>query len=319
MSRTENRKNLPPLGKMLKPAAFILALLLAPLAPGAEAVDCGTPPLADPPCYGIGPGALMHALDWTACSTSFLVRNESSVFIWTAGHCTRQVGQPVWFFYPEPGVTERPAEMEKRPPDGVVVYRPYEEETLDVPPPVDYSLIEVNRSVWKWLRPEMPVWPGPSNIFTDWDSEPALIHLYGHFFGTEGTPAEARTGIGPISVYEQTFTFHMPAEKGDSGGPIVSESGEAIGFITWGDRFGPSRGDGIAIGTRLDYAMNRAHKDLGLNLTLIRSLEDIPSSNEPPHQEPVEGDRIDKNKDAGISWTALVLIAVLAAATRRKC
>ncbi len=137
-------------------------------------------------------------------------------FIGTAAHCT-ELDQRV----------EQPAVGEI----GTVVYDSDETEGAD--PALDFSLILLDEGAIPEANPTMLGWDGPTGSVTASDlavGDMVYQHGYGMVLG-ENPYSRSRAGF--LTDYTDTmYNIDMPAVWGDSGSPILHESGKALGIVS---------------------------------------------------------------------------------------
>lgn len=226
-----------------------------PLTPGA-----GLAPLASAndlhPCEGrIQPGARMT----NGCTMNFVFRDSlGRLYFGTAGHCTEGVGQRLGIA----GVGGSVA---------TVVFDICTSESC----PLDFSLARIDPAFYGFVDPTLCHWGGPQGVNT----RPALgqttyIYGWGNIYGsTELT--RPRPGVVRSSTTIEV-TYIGFAQPGDSGSPIVTGDGNAMGVhvrstlsLLQGLRIDPSQ----KIATRVDAAMLVAERVTGLDLELVRGLQ----------------------------------------------
>ncbi len=159
----------------------------------------------------IQPGASLGGY----CTFNFLFEAPNGTgYIGTAGHCTEAMGERVVL----PGVGEI----------GTVVY-----DSDLVESGVDFSLIELDARLIGSAHPKMLGWEGPTGYI-----EPAnlsvgdQIQLYGYGLVLgENDYTRDRFGV-LVDWTEDEYNVDMPAVNGDSGSPLLHESGLAFGIIS---------------------------------------------------------------------------------------
>lgn len=164
------------------------------------------------PCTGrIRPGAPMNAP--AGCTFSFILSDSAgNLYTGTAGHCVSNVGERV-------GATGVGL-------FGTVVTR----WALGV----DYALVRVDADKQALVTPELCAWGGP--IGADPGGRPAndILLEYGWGFATSATPQTRTRALVQASLNANEVSWYGVGSGGDSGGPIVSVEGYAVGSHTRG-------------------------------------------------------------------------------------
>lgn len=201
------------------------------------------PSQEDVRCQGIRPGT------WAdGCTANFVYRNETDLFIGSAGHCFSE-GESV--------------RLGNRSNAGVVVFR------MDGGIGRDFALIEIHDIFEDEVSAEMCAVGGPvgghqGNLL----GRAMVSNGHGRIIGFPGDnilPPRPRAGVG-ITWGSQSFTWSSSMMGGDSGNPVATRGpAEAVGTHTH-SLPGP---DALAWGTRWDYGIERAEDALGTNLTLV--------------------------------------------------
>lgn len=208
---------------------------LAALACAAALVSGLTPastPRADASALaftGIRPGtSLLQAtsvagrmayVPW--CTANFVFQEapgafdaDGPLYIATAAHCYAL------------GASVRAAVI---PPDGsTAVQVTIGTVVLDTPDnPDDIAIIEIDPAYYDWVSPSTAYWGGPTGVYAGGSNLPVTTVGHGLGTGTGGTP---RTGVlqtGGASAYRA----HSWATVGDSGSPVATADGLAVGHI----------------------------------------------------------------------------------------
>jgi hypothetical protein len=234
--------------------AAVLALALAP-APAAAA-----------PSDGVHPGAIVNS-DAGQCTDNFLfLGSDGNRYLGTAGHCIlgtsavggADVGEKTWASGKGPVATDSAGQR-----IGEFAYAILQD-------PKDFSLIRLDTKVP--ASPQMPVYGGPTGIFSDTSSNPVLLQYFGEGVVVSSiAPARNAVAIGtpdPDHVYAQGLVV-----PGDSGSAIESSDGSAVGVIvTTGLHTGSVGSGGVDAGlmgiTRLPPQLARASRTMGITLTM---------------------------------------------------
>lgn len=208
----------------------------------------GSPDLHE--CTGtIQPGAQMT----NGCTMNFIFRDaQGNLYLGTAGHCTGGVGSTIGIV----GVGNNVA---------TVVYDGY-------PGPIDFALARISPAFHARVDPTMCHWGGPSAV-NDAPQRGQTTHIYG-FGSIYGQGPETRPRPGVVySAGSSEVTYIGAAQPGDSGSPLVSGDGKALGVhvrssLSVGSiRVDPSQ----KFATRVDAAILRAEQGTGLDLELVTS------------------------------------------------
>ncbi|MFL5797394.1 MAG: hypothetical protein ACJ77A_05605 [Actinomycetota bacterium] len=95
----------------------------------------------------------------------------------------------------------------------------------------DFAMIQIYPQYQSWVSPTMPVWGGPTGVYTS--TTPTLAKHFGHgvALGTGGTP---RAGVCPIldARNGDAFAWYGAGSPGDSGSGVEAALGEALGDFT---------------------------------------------------------------------------------------
>lgn len=95
----------------------------------------------------------------------------------------------------------------------------------------DFAMIRIFPRYRSWVRATMPVWGGPTGVYTS--STPTLVQHFGHgaAVGTGGTP---RAGVCPIleARHGTAFAWYGVGAPGDSGSGVEATLGPAVGDFT---------------------------------------------------------------------------------------
>lgn len=113
-------------------------------------------------------------------------------------------------------------------------------------------------------------WGGPTGHYTDLEPLGSIQHY--RYFGQGtgvGEVIPARTGFG-LGTPDPSWVFAYGVHIfGDSGTPVMTADGRAVGLIKGGGvGTGPSRDSGTIFVPRLEPGLARAQQMLGITLTL---------------------------------------------------
>lgn len=243
-------------------AVLALTLTLIVTAQTAEGVRCTRGVEAtglSARCQDVRPGTYVLP---NGCTLGFLFRgSDGARYFSTAGHCavvgpderTWAEGQGPWVMGVESG--ERIGEFAY----AIVDYRH--------PPTKDFALLRVDPDVE--ASPSVCYWGGPVGMSTGTYSSPQWVRFYGNGVGVSRL-SHARTGYAMNMSNPEDAWFLGPTAPGDSGGPVLTESVEALGLIVASSvAASPSPlWVGNANMIRLRPAVDRAVATLGIGLTL---------------------------------------------------
>lgn len=226
---------------------------------GGDASGCDSA-LTD--CQGpIRPGARM--IDWAAnaaCTLNFVVTDGEDLYVGTAGHC----------------VSEGDRVHVGGDAIGTVVFS----EFTDSSPRIDAAFIEVDEEHEADVDPTMEGWGGPAADATGEAVEDPVpgetIYYYGHGVGISDnsrhgevtTPAPPDAAPQPPFL-EHTFTFAGWVNHGDSGGPVVTTTGQAAGILTLCYLSCSPDEPRLDGGTSFETSMDLFAADLGQDLRIV--------------------------------------------------
>lgn len=95
----------------------------------------------------------------------------------------------------------------------------------------DFAMVQIYPQYQSWVNPTMPVWGGPTGVYTS--NDPTVVQHFGHglVVGTGGTP---RAGVAPIWTARKgtAFAWYGAGFEGDSGSGVRVVTGEAAGNFT---------------------------------------------------------------------------------------
>lgn len=231
-------------GLVVAVAPGILPAAAAPASSPACAARAGAaiPPPISGPCGGIRPGALM--VFPAGCTMNFVFTSTGSDrYIGTAAHCVGGVGQPV--------------SLGDAGTIGTVAYWGFGD-----PNGTDFAMVKVSSAKLGLVNPALCHWGGPTSLAVGFQDEPVIVDHYGNGIGTGTlTATKARRGVA-YAWSDSTFTLASSGTFGDSGSPIMSIDGKALGVLIQISAFGN-------VATRLDVALERATAQLGIGFTLL--------------------------------------------------
>lgn len=149
---------------------------------------------------------------------------EPRLFAGTAGHCVDGVGARVALC--EQTYLEQTVESGSCGSSfGTVAFHVDDESD-------DFAFIEIDRDKQHLVNPTMRGFDGPTGVISGSDAQPGDgAHVYGNGVGVGETDlTRPRTGWLTRSN-ARTYAATLPVILGDSGGPVLHESGAAFGII----------------------------------------------------------------------------------------
>ena len=200
-----------------------------------------------------------------SCTLAFLGRvratspeEQDRFFALTAGHCFLGTGEfeAQWANGAGPLVS---ASTPRREPIGHVVYA--EDRAPELP--VDIALIELDDDVA--MDPAVCFFGGPTGTDTDRRSGSEMVSYVG-----TGLLLNSRRGQTD-DLRNDRFAVVGPVSQGDSGGPVLSEDGRALGIIS---SVGATTTDdgGVLAGmfaVRIDAMLDRVAAKTGLTVEIL--------------------------------------------------
>ncbi|MEA2447759.1 MAG: hypothetical protein QOK47_1396 [Actinomycetota bacterium] len=238
----------------------LMSVAVAGVAMGAASEP---PPIGKSPCPDVRPGAhVVTSLD-TGGTLNFLFRgSDGHRYVATAGHLFADEQTLVW---KNDGPT---AEID----DGTIIGRAAFAWNYNGGPS-DFALIKLGPKVKS--DPAMCYWGGPTGINKDVTEEPTLLRLYGNGTGI-GAATPARTMVAPSLANESIVGAMGIVMLGDSGSPVISEDGRAVGVqfavgVFLGSQVGTTEGSSPGnVGIyRLGPQLAAAERALGIRLKMM--------------------------------------------------
>lgn len=183
---------------------------------------CVTSLLAPPPASanlmftGIRPGTLL--LGPNGCTADFVFQDSPGAFdpsgtlyLGTAGHCF-DVGAPVL-------AANAYANSPQFRRIGTVIMNFY--------PADDFELIQLDSAARKWVSPSTAYVGGPTGVYTGPAGATVTMVGWGGLAG--GTPRQGTLATGFDHTAPRFKVTGMPTVYGDSGAPILTSDGLAVG------------------------------------------------------------------------------------------
>lgn len=170
---------------------------------------------------GIRPGAWVQ-IGTAECTAAFVVTDAAgALYITTAAHCTGFVGQRARVTQGQMvAALAEPAEF------GTVVAR--------WPQGLDAALVRIDPETYSQVSPTMIGWGGPTGLVTDTPPKGTgtLHHGWGWVTWYEQQTRCRRGSLEGAGT--NTWWAHEVGGGGDSGSPIMTEDGRALGILDWG-------------------------------------------------------------------------------------
>jgi hypothetical protein len=187
--------------------------------PGEEAGPPVEPGCAESWCR-IQPGALLGNAESGSCTMGFVFRDNKTgrLLVSTAAHCTEKVGDRLHAEDEEESFQMQPD------PFGTVAFRTEE---------LDFALIEVDEGREGEVSASVRHWTGPTGIaLANETAAGDEVLQFGYGFPFDSTnEVRARRGF-LVGQNEREFQSDAPPGFGDSGAPVLHESGKALGLIS---------------------------------------------------------------------------------------
>lgn len=229
----------------------------------------GSTPFGTTACPGVRPGAYVRIQYGGECTLNFVfLGSDGHRYIGTAGHCRFGLDEQEKVWPSGDGPEAWDADGERI---GEMVYA-----VLDDPfgpQPRDFALIRIDRDVK--VKAEMCHFGGPTALNRDRSSDALTLQHYGQGYSVGREPGilPARTSVAPAGMPSVHVVYsHGLTVLGDSGGPVTSTDGRAVGLLT-GKRtpllgwWGPAV-EGVDIWPRIPVQLERASRALGITLKL---------------------------------------------------
>jgi hypothetical protein len=161
------------------------------------------------------------------CTANFIFKNSGGVYgIGTAGHCA---ANDALGGYPDVTAYVVPPVGSGQLPGFYHIGKFVLSHNNDIGD--DFAMIQIFPEYQSWVNPTMPVWGGPTGVYSS--TLPTVVKHFGHgaAVGTGGTP---RAGVCPIldARNGNAFAWHGVGAPGDSGSGVEAVTGEAVGNFT---------------------------------------------------------------------------------------
>lgn len=199
----------------------ILAILTGPLVPGPPAE-------AESSAFrGIRPGTWMTAP--ALCTMNFIfnatgrLSDGGPFYIGTAKHCVGRVGRPVELSLVLDGTS--PVAMRVGEVSHVT-----KGATL---PDRDFALVRIDPALEHLISPSMAVVGGPTSVMSDAIDAPIVMVGHGAGIGTGGRARLGRLVCRCPDDAEHGWGAVMPVIAGDSGSPVRTLDGAAVGNVVY--------------------------------------------------------------------------------------
>lgn len=211
------------------------------------------PPFGDAPCPGVRPGAA-YVTTVGGCTLGYVFSgSDRATYVATAAHCA--VDNNTTMAWPKGNgpVAGDPVTGKEF---GRFVYA-----TRNDAGNSDFALVKLNKGVP--YDPQMCYFGGPTGIATNVDFDPVALVHYGNGYAMDYT--QARTAYAAHGLRRPDWVTAFGAmSPGDSGGPVGTDTGLAVGVV---DQIAVN-GNGYLIVQRLGPGVDAAQKALRLKLTL---------------------------------------------------
>lgn len=233
---------------------------IAGLVSGATAQ---TAPVGATLCPDVRPGAHVTTSQDTAGTLNFLFKgSDGARYVGTAGHLLADEQRLTWKSNGPTATID----------DGTTIGRAVYASNFNGAPD-DFALIKLTKGVK--ADPAMCHWGGPTSLHDELSGDPTVLRLYGNGQGiSEAVPA--RTMLAATMIDETMAPAFGVVAPGDSGSPVISEDGRAVGLqyslgVMWGDALNdPARATPGNVGIyRLGPQLDAAEAALGIELKLM--------------------------------------------------
>jgi hypothetical protein len=180
---------------------------------------------------GIRPGQWLvmvttNPIGFAWCTANFIFRKNGVYGIGTAGHCAAKDALGA---YPDVTAYVVPPVGSGKLPGFYHIGKFVLSHNNGIGD--DFAMISIYPQYQSWVSPTMPVWGGPTGVYTS--NSPTVVEHFGHgaAVGTGGTP---RAGVAPIMTARSgtAFAWYGVGTPGGSGSGVRAVTGEAVGNFT---------------------------------------------------------------------------------------
>jgi hypothetical protein len=138
----------------------------------------------------------------------------------------------------------------------------------------DFALVRVDPRDHDKVNPSLPAWGGPSGIDTDGSPSGESVYTYGNSslrLGLTALSPKTGTSLGTSGDgWTTTVYTATPGIPGDSGSPVLSENGQALGVLVTVALAPFAASNGV---TTLDLALAYANQHGGVGATMADGTE----------------------------------------------
>lgn len=98
----------------------------------------------------------------------------------------------------------------------------------------DFALFEVAVADWQHVHPGLPGTTAPTQVGNAGPGTQVTVHGHSPMRAAAGEATRSRSGA-VLDATEQRLVIHtaIPSTRGDSGGPVVTAEGEAVGVMVY--------------------------------------------------------------------------------------
>lgn len=198
-------------------ATTVALCVIACMSIIGSGANAQTAPVGTSECPDVRPGAHVTTSNDTGGTLNFLFKgSDGHRYVGTAGHLLADEQTLTW---KGDGPT---ATIDDGTTIGRAVFASNHNAGDD-----DFALIKLGRKVE--ADPAVCHWGGPTSLYDESSSEPTVLRLYGNGQGIkEAVPA--RSMLAPHTLDEHIVTSIGAVAPGDSGSPVITEDGRAVGL-----------------------------------------------------------------------------------------
>lgn len=212
-------------------------------------------------CPVLHPGDPVSLGEGTRCTLNFLWRgSDGHRYMGTAGHCAHK--------------TDLGGRVASGSGSliGRLAYEFWDTRSRGA----DFALVRLDRAVK--ASPQVQHWGGPTGLYLAMTDQPQILRMAGQAAGLSYI-APDRELLATAVTQPQEIRFLGPVSGNDSGAPVTTETGLAVGWtVELADSEVPLRtspSNGVEVGgstiVRIDPAVRLAEKALGIRLTLQKA------------------------------------------------